>query len=287
MPIKQKLKNLVKSQIKKVIRLARPPATSRHQGEAPHKLADVIEHYEKYTPIYHEVYGEVFQAGRPHNIEELLAHEMRSMALEDGHHVLDAGCGVCGPSIWFAKQKNVTVEAITISPAQVGLASQAVANAKLTNRIHVQIGDFHKLEDIFPANTFDRVIFLESICHAESYRRVLNSAKKVLKPNGCVYIKDYSERDFRDDPEINKRSHEFLRKVYAEYSFTMVHRREMTSILTKLGYQVELFEAVPFVAEKEDLSKQLGFEEKVGFKWREGLDFWLPELIEVRARKPR
>ncbi len=286
MSIPQKLKSLVKRQIKKAIKFARPPAKSQHQGEAPHKLADVVEHYEKFTPIYHEVYGEVFQAGRPHVIEELLAHEMNSMKLTDGQRLLDAGCGVGGPSIWFAQQRQVTIEAITISPTQLGLAREAVAKAGLSNRITVQIGDFHRLEELFPADTFDGVFFLESICHAESYRRVLASAKKVLRPGGFVYIKDYTERDFRDEPVKNARAKEFLRKVYEEYRFTMVQRNEMLSLLGSLGYRVEMVELIPFVAEKEDLSKQLGFEEKAGFKWREGLDFWLPELIEVRARKP-
>jgi ubiquinone/menaquinone biosynthesis C-methylase UbiE len=286
MSIRQKLKSLVKRQIKKVIKFTRPPGKSQHQGEAPHKLADVVEHYEKFTPIYHEVYGEVFQAGRPHIIEELLAHEMNSMNLIDGQRLLDAGCGVGGPSIWFAKQRNVTIDAITISPTQLGLAREAVAQAGLTDRIKVQIGDFHKLEEQFPVNTFDGVFFLESICHAESYRRVLASARKVLKPGGFVYIKDYSERDFRDEPAKNARAKEFLRKVYGEYCFTMMQRGEMLGLLGDLGYRVELVDLIPFVAEREDLSKQLGFEEKAGFKWREGLDFWLPELIEVRARKP-
>jgi ubiquinone/menaquinone biosynthesis C-methylase UbiE len=280
------LKQWIKRQIKKVVRRTRPPPTSTHRGEAPHKLADVIDHYEKYTPAYLEVYGEIIQAGRPYNVEELLVHELESAGFEDGQRVLDAGCGVCGPSIWFAKHKNITVDAITVSQKQVAAASQAVEAAGLTSRINVRLGDYHKLEEIFPPNTFDCVFFLESLCHAESYQRVLASAWKVLKPNGCVYIKDYTERDFRDNPELLKRAKEFLKKVYAEYSITTVHRREMAEILEKIGFKVEMLELIPFVADKEDWAVQVNFEKKVGFKWREGLDFWLPELIEVRARKP-
>jgi ubiquinone/menaquinone biosynthesis C-methylase UbiE len=279
-------KQWIKRQVKKAVRLFQPPPKSKHQGEAPHKLKDVIDHYEKYTPIYQEVYGTVFQAGRPFNIEELLIHEMRSACLADGQHVLDAGCGVCGPSIWFAQQKKLTIDAVTISPTQLTEARKAVEAAGLSGSITVNLGDYHKLDEIYPANTFDCVYFLESICHAESYKRVLASTWKVLKPGGCVYIKDYTERDFLDDPVTQKRAAEFLRKVYDEYRFTMVHKREMTGMLEQLGYKMEMFEPIPFVAEKEDLSKQLGFEEKAGFQWREGLDFWLPELMEARARKP-
>jgi ABC-type polysaccharide/polyol phosphate transport system ATPase subunit/ubiquinone/menaquinone biosynthesis C-methylase UbiE len=263
-----------------------PVAIAANLGEAPHKIADVVDHYEKYTPIYHEVYGDVFQAGRSHNVEDLLAHEMQSMALEDGQHVLDAGCGVCGPSVWFAQHKQITVDAITVSPTQLDLARQAVAKAGLSERVHVQIGDYHKLEDIFPVESFDRVLFLESLCHAESYRRVLASCLKVLKPGGCVYIKDYTVRDFRHDPHLQKRADEFLRKMHDEYSVTLLHRLELAALLEELGYKVDFIGLIPFVADTEDLSIQVGFEQRVGFKWREGLDFWLPDLVEVRARKP-
>ncbi len=68
--------------------------------------------------------------------------------------------GWAGPSIWFAKHKNVTIDAITISPTQLRLAQEAVAQAGLTDRIKVQLGDFHKLEEQFPVNTFDGVFFL-------------------------------------------------------------------------------------------------------------------------------
>jgi len=270
--------------------VVRPPEKKRSaivdgNGEAPHTLTEVVDHYEKYTPIYHEVYGDVFQAGRPHNVEELLAHEMQSMTMEDGQHVLDAGCGICGPSIWFAKQKKITVDAITVSQTQVDLARQAVERAGLSERIKVRIADYHKLEDFFPPDSFDRIFFLESICHAESYRRVLASCLKVLKPGGCVYIKDFTQRDFRHDPELQKRADGFLERIHVEYSVTLLHRLELAAMLEELGYTVEFAGLVPFVGEKEDLAVQVGFEKRVGFTWRDGLDFWLPELTEIRARK--
>jgi ubiquinone/menaquinone biosynthesis C-methylase UbiE len=284
------LKQWIRRQIKKVI--PRPGAApdritvSTQLGEAPHGVKDVVDHYEKYTADYREVYGEVFQAGRPYNVEELLAHELQSAELDDGQHVLDAGCGVGGPSIWFAKQKKLTIEAMTISPTQQAMAQEAVSAAGLDERIKVSLGDYHKLEEQFAANSFDRILFLESLCHAESYRRVLVSSWKVLKPGGCVYIKDFTKRDFKDDPPTQKRADEFLRKIHDEYSVTLLHKLELAALLEDLGYQVELLGLVPFVGEKEDLSIQVGFEQRVGFHWRDGLDFWLPELVEVRARKP-
>lgn len=48
----------------------------------------------------------------------------------------------------------------------------------------VSQGDFHQLASLYPAETFDRVLFLESICHAEDYRAALSGAYAVLKPSG-------------------------------------------------------------------------------------------------------
>lgn len=286
------IKSWIKRQVKKVIRRPQAPVittppTSMHQGNAPHTVADVVEHYDRYTADYCEVYGNVIQAGRTADIEVLLTHEFQGACIEDGQHVLDAGCGICGPSIWLAKRKQVTIDAVTISPPQLEIGRKAVEDAHLSDRIKIHLADYHKLEEVFPENTFDCVYFLESMGHAQSYPKAIASTYKVLKPGGCIYIKEYSERDFRNDPEKKERSKEFLKKVYTEYCYTMVHRQEMAAMLQGVGFKIEFEQAFPYVGDKEDLSVQINFEKKVGFHWRDGLDFWLPELMEVRARKPR
>jgi ubiquinone/menaquinone biosynthesis C-methylase UbiE len=282
MPIKARLKQ----GIKKIVSSLQPPAKPHDPTAAPHSAADVAEHYDKYIGDYEATYGPILQAGRPFNIEDLLHHEMNSAKLEDGQHVLDAGCGVCGPSIWFAQHKQVTIDAVTISTAQREVGIEAVKKAGLSDRIHVQLADYHKLEETFPTPRFDRILFLESIIHAESYRRALESSWKVLKPGGCVYIKDYSKRYFPHDPPKQARADAFLKKLHGEYAVTVMHKFELGALFEDLGYQVEFLALLPFAGENEDLSIQLGFEQRVGFHWRDGLDFWLPESIEIRARKP-
>jgi ubiquinone/menaquinone biosynthesis C-methylase UbiE len=265
-----------------------PPriAASNHQGTGPHKLADVIQHYETLAPAYQEVYGDVYQAARPFEIEKLLQRELESAAFEDGQRVLDAGCGICGPAIWFTKHKEITVDAVTISTAQLEVATQAVAKANLSDRIKVHLGDYQRLEEILPTESYDCVYFLESLCHAESYRKVLSSAWKMLKPGGCIYIKDYLELDLSHDPARQARADFFLKRAYAEYHFTLVQPREMAAMLDEIGYKVEFWEDNPFSGDQEDLSVQVGFEKKVGFHWREGLDVRPIDSVEIRARKP-
>jgi cyclopropane fatty-acyl-phospholipid synthase-like methyltransferase len=286
--------SFLKRQVKKVLR-PEPPAsppqparvgTSINRGKAPHKLADVLNHYETLTPIYHEKVGEIFQAARPLDVEELLNHELRSLQFEDGQRVLDAGCGMAGPAIWFAQRKQITIDGVTLSTKQVALGEAAIQAANMIDRVRIHLGDFHKLHELFPANTFDRVYFLESICHAEDYERVLASAWKVLKPGGRIYIKDFLERDLSDDPASQKRGDEFLKKCYAEYSFALVQKNEMAALIEKTGFQIEMIEPIPFSHDREDHARQIAFENAAGLHWRDGVDLWIIESYEVRARKP-
>ena len=287
------LKQWIKRQVRKVIprREPAPPAPkprtpSLLQGIGRHQIADVVRHYETHVGAYQEVCGNIIQAGRPTSGEELLSHELEGTGLKDGEHVLDAGCGVCGPAIWFAQRRNATIEAVTITPIQREMAQEAIDQAGLSDRIRVQIGDYHHLDDLFAPATFDRVYFLESIAHAHNCRRVVEGAWKVLKPGGTLYIKDYLERDFSDDPATEKRAAEFLSKCYREYSFALLKEHEMASMLKEIGFQLEFMRPTPYANEKEDHSFLIRFEEKANFHWRDGIDLWVFEGFEVRAHKP-
>jgi cyclopropane fatty-acyl-phospholipid synthase-like methyltransferase len=282
------LKQWIKRQIKKVIRPGNQdhPPTPPAPVYRPHTLADVIEHFDKYGQHYYDVCGDILQAGRPSNVEDLLAHLMTSAQIEDGEHLLDAGCGVAGPAIWFANRKNVTIEGITISPPQVPVARQKIEAAHLSDRIKVQLGDYHKFEDLFPATTFDGIYFLESICHAQNLPQVLAGAWKALKPGGCIYIKDYLKKEVPGDAATQARADEFIRKLSTEYSFELFFRHELVAFMEQAGFQVELLQPMPFSGGTEDLSYQIDFEKRVGFHWRDGIDLWVVEQYEARARKP-
>ena len=251
-----------------------------------HTLADVVEHWEKYGQAYVDVCGDVLQAGRPSNVEELLNHFMASAQIEDGQHLLDAGCGVAGPAVWFARHKKVTIEGITISPPQVQLAQKKIEGAGMSDRIKVQVGDYHRLEEIFPANTFDRIYFLESFCYAQPCRQVLASAWKALKPGGCIYIKDYVKKDVPGDAATQARAEEFVRKLSKEYAFELFRPPELVAFMEEAGFKVELMQPMPFTGPTEDLSYVVDFEARVGFHWRDGIDLWVIEQFEARARKP-
>ena len=116
---------------------------------------------------------------------------MTRAALRHGQRVLDAGCGVCGPARYFAAHRDLQIDAITISAVQAEMARARNIAAELDHRIHVAVGDFHRLTDVYPREQFDAVYFLESLSHSSRPGDALASVFEVLKPGGTVYVKDY------------------------------------------------------------------------------------------------
>lgn len=151
---------------------------------------EVGKFYDEQTDNFIKVYGNVIQAFRTKNINTLLDYQINAIGLKNGMKVLDAGCGVCGPATYFAKQTGCNIDALTISEVQVEKAKLNITKNGLENNINIRKGDYHQLENYYPENTFDAVYFLESFGHAHNHQLVLDSVWKVLKPGGTIYIKD-------------------------------------------------------------------------------------------------
>lgn len=103
-------------------------------------------------------------------------------------HVLDAGCGVGGASIYLAKTYGCRATGITICPRQV---EQARKNAQMEGVSHlVEFHEMDYLHTTFNAGTFDVVWGLESICYAESKEAFVNEVFRVLNDRGRLIVGD-------------------------------------------------------------------------------------------------
>jgi len=244
---------------------------------------DVKNYYDEKTAAYIEGFGDVFQGNRPESTEYLLKYIVDAANVADGMRILDAGCGVCGPAVWFAQHRNVTVEALTISPVQVREAKQLVSARGLTDRINVREGDFHDLVDLYPAETFDRVLFLETLCHARDYRRVIEHATRVLKPGGYLYIKDYYTQDFRSTPELLEAQREDLKKLNSVYHLVMPDLASTVDLILELGFRLKYVREPSYVP-VYDLWKK--FELAAGVAWNPTLSLELISGLEILCSKP-
>jgi len=114
-------------------------------------------------------------------------------------HVLDAGCGIGGSSIWMAKQHGNQMTAITISKQQTEHAAQHAKRQGVADKTDFQVSDFCATP--FPDESFDVIWGLESICHALNKGDFLKEAFRLLRPGGRIVVCDgfIQRREFSDD----------------------------------------------------------------------------------------
>lgn len=244
----------------------------------------VGQYYDEWTPSYLSWFGRTFQACRPGELDQLHRYIMERSRIRDGERILDAGCGVCGPSIYLANHRDITIDAVTVSQTQVATARQFVTEASLGGRIQVHLADFHKLHELFPEQTFDRVLFLESLSHAPDPTGPLQSAFRVLRPGGVVYIKDFFERS-SDNTEQQKALRETIERVNRSFCVKTPSLPHTVRALSEIGFRKQLVQPVGFA---NDISVWAGFNRAHHFDLYNGKEpFEWSDWIELRFEKPK
>lgn len=129
--------------------------------------------------------------------KNVLLYQIAEIQPDD--HVLDAGCGIGGSSIWMAKQHSNQVTAITISHKQAYYAEQHAKRQGVADKTHFKVADF--CHTPFSDQTFNVVWGLESVCHALNKGEFLAEAYRLLKPGGRIIICDgyITRREFNND----------------------------------------------------------------------------------------
>ncbi|AFY37273.1 Methyltransferase type 11 [[Leptolyngbya] sp. PCC 7376] len=113
----------------------------------------------------------------------------RRIGIQPGHYILDAGCGAGVPAIHIAQAYPGTkIEGMTVSDVEATEAQSRIQLANLGDRLTIQPGDFHHLP--FPDGVFNVVFFNDSIKYSNQIPQVLAEVKRVLRPNGILYITD-------------------------------------------------------------------------------------------------
>lgn len=248
----------------------------------------VREFYNEYNAKFVQVYGDVIQAFRTKDVSKLLDYQIKSIGFEKGMTVLDAGCGVCGPASYFAKNADINVEAITISDTQIEQAKALITREGVQEKVNVQRGDYHLLADIFPSNHFDVAYFLESFGHSYDQKKVLKGAWDVLKPGGVLYIKDLFRR-ISDLPGHQKRIDQEIDNINKHYRYNISDLYLTLHEIRKLGFVIIALQTIDIKLEDfENLTISNDFQELTGIA---KIDDWntyiFPiEFYELKCYKP-
>lgn len=164
-------------------------------------VTSVKQYYEEWTQRYLDSFGDTFQSRRIIDLSKHTDYLIESAGIKPGMKIVDAGCGVCGPAIMLAQKVDVFIDALTLSDEQVMIAKMKIEEAGLTDRIKVHTGDFHEMHNLYPKDTYDGVIYLESFVHSNNTQQAVNAAVDVTKPGGFVYIKDLYYGTSRNEQE--------------------------------------------------------------------------------------
>jgi len=249
---------------------------------------EVGEFYNEQTDNFLKVYGKVIQAFRTKDVSVLLEYQKNTMGLKEGQLVLDAGCGVCGPAIYFSENSGVSIEAISISKVQVEKAKENIRNSKASDKIKVIEGDYHLLENYYKADNFDVIYFLESFGHATNHFKVLDSAWKVLKPGGIIYIKDLFWKKALY-PGMEKGIEKEINNINRAYRYNVPDLNSILDHIRKKGFILSSLKTIDIPLDDfENLTISNDFQELTGINKIENLrDYVFPvDFFELKLMKP-
>jgi len=256
--------------------------------EPSHSPDDVGQFYNDYNDKFLQVYGDVIQAFRTHDVEKLLDYQIEVMGLKPGMKVVDAGCGVCGPAIYFAQKAGVEVHAVTISKEQYNAAKKKIVDAGLEGKVHVYYGDYHELKDVIGSSGFDVVYFLESFGHSPYHYKAIDSAWKVLNSGGLLYIKDLFKREPLL-PEHAPKIEREIRKINEAYRYNIADLYEVLQHIRKEGWILSKLKTVDLpMSDFENLTISNEFQELTGIAKIEGWDDYVfpIDFFELHCIKP-
>lgn len=114
---------------------------------------------------------------------------IKNAQIKPTDYVLDAGCGIGGTCFFIAQNIGAKVHGISLSPTQIARANEYREKSEVQDLTQFSLQNFTKTN--FENETFDAIIGIESIVHAEKKEDFLREAYRILKPNGRIIISDY------------------------------------------------------------------------------------------------
>jgi ubiquinone/menaquinone biosynthesis C-methylase UbiE len=161
--------------------------------------------------------GIVSHAQALENLNRVLAD---TVGIDGRDHVLDAGCGQGGSSVWLSENRGCKVDGITLVPHQVVIASREATKRGLDKQVAFTVGDYCRTS--FPDNSFSVVWACESLCHTRKKIEFYNEALRVLKPGGRLIIAEY----IRDRRPLQPDGEHLLAQWLNKWSIQDIDTRE-------------------------------------------------------------
>ena len=145
-------------------------------------------------------------------LREALVKENQIMAeiarITNSDKILDAGCGFGGSALYLAAQYDCHVTGITLSERQVEVGQTKAKERGLAKKVNFLTMDFTKTR--FPAQSFDVVWAIESVCHTSNKQDFIKEAWRLLRPGGRLIVADGFNVKTHNTPEEKRLIHKAM-----------------------------------------------------------------------------
>jgi len=107
-------------------------------------------------------------------------------------HVLDAGCGIGGSTVWLAKHIGCKATGITLNAKQAKRAKEYAKEEGVEDLVTIEINDYTNTG--YEANSFSVIWGMETICYADDKSDFLREAARILQPGGRLIVADFFKK---------------------------------------------------------------------------------------------
>ena len=167
-----------------------------------------------------------------------LNHICRKLRLSAGERFLDVGCGWGGLVLHAARHYGVHAVGITLSPNQLELARERVAQENLADRVEVVLLDYRELRTRFGSDSFDKVASVGMFEHVglENLREYFASVTGVLRDRGLFLNHGITSGDLDNRP-IGSGVGDFVHKYVFQHG-ELPHLHVATREMTRAGFEI-------------------------------------------------
>lgn len=219
-----------------------------------------------------------------------VAHLLEWLDPEPFAHIIDAGCGVGEVAKLMHEQRpDLTFDLVNISEHQLGHAPTGEAFAHC-------LGDFTRNK--LPSECADVVMFNSALCQMP-INQALSEARRLLKPDGVLFVCDLSIAEYRELPELHAtfmpayQWEDVISRHGFEHTQTELEGGDMAHFAGEFAdFEQALPDALVYIAKfrkqapGEHIEAALDRHKHIGFQFSGGKDS-LAALLQVRQHWSR
>jgi cyclopropane-fatty-acyl-phospholipid synthase len=112
-------------------------------------------------------------------------HIAAKLLVDEGHDVLDIGCGFGGMALYLAEMADARATGVTLSKEQHGVATKRAIDTGLADRVQFALKDYRDVEE-----KFDRIVSVGMFEHVgvAGYDEYFQNIRRLLKDDGVMIL---------------------------------------------------------------------------------------------------